>query len=270
MNYRIAIPSYGRPQAIKDKTLNTLDEMGVDRDRVVIVCANPEQKELYEASIGANWNFEVAEIGLVNAREWYHEYFPEGTRILNFDDDIEAVLVKSGNKTEKYKGTVDDLAEEGFSQCEAAEARLWGVYPANNGMFMKDQTVVGLRFIVGAFFGSYAGDAVFKNRRGTNDDWETTLQSFYRYGRVVRLDYLGIRTKYLLDNTEGGISKQLGGIEARLTRRETLINQVCNRYPHLTKTYRKAGDILNIRLKNITYARIPKESREEFVSSMRR
>ena len=268
MDYRIAIPSYGRSESIKNKTLKTLDDLKVDRDRVLIVCANNEQKELYDASVGTNWRIEVAEIGLVNAREWYHRYFPTGTRIINSDDDIEALIIKDGNGVAPYEGTIDDLAEDGFSQCEAANAKLWGIYPVYNGMFMNDQTVVGLRFIVGAFFGSYAGDSVFTNRRGSNDDWETTLQSFTTHGQVVRLEYLGIRTKYLLDNTEGGISQELGGIQARLTRRETLIHQVCNRYPHLTRTYRKAGNILNIRLKNITYAKIPKESRSEFVNSM--
>ena len=267
-DYRIAIPSYDRPEAVRTKTLAMLDSLNVDRDRVVVVCATPNEQERYLASLGNGWRTEVASLGLVNAREWYHGHFAEGTRILNIDDDVEAIMVKHGKKVERYEGCIDDIAEDGFSQCEAARARLWGIYPVDNGLFMNDQTVVGLRFICGVFFGSYAGDPVFSHRRGSNDDWESTLQSFTSYGAVVRLEYLSVRTRYLLQAVSGGVAAQLGSMEARLVHREALIREVCRRYPQLATTYWKSGDVLNVRLKRIDIAKISKHNRREFVGAM--
>jgi len=210
-DYRIAIPSYDRPEAVRTKTLDMLDSLHVDRDREVVVCATPNEQERYLASLGNGWRTEVASLGLVNAREWYHGHFAEGTRILNIDDDVEAIMVKHGKKVERYEGCIDDIAEDGFSQCEAARARLWGIYPVDNGLFMNDQTVVGLRFICGVFFGSYAGDPVFSHRRGSNTsasgratcsklflvvslrnwaawrpDWFTERRSYARYADAIR------------------------------------------------------------------------------------
>ena len=268
-DYRIAIPSYARPEAIKDKTLHMLDQMSVDRDRILVVCATPEEKECYDASLRNGWRTEVAELGLVNAREWYHRYFPEGTRIISIDDDIDGLYQKDGVKLVPYAGSIDDLAEDGFSQCEAAGAMLWGIYPVLNGMFMNDQTVVGLRFICGAFFGSYAGDYVFQGRQNSNgEDWESTLLSFKGYGKVVRLEYVTFKTR-MWQGADGGMSQEQGGLENRMQAHEVSLKGIATRYPQFVSTYRKAGNILNLRLKSIDLAKIPRDSRAEFVRAMK-
>lgn len=269
MDYRIAIPSYARPEAIKDKTLHMLDQMSVDRDRILVVCATPEEKERYDASLGNGWRTEVAELGVPLARAWYHRYFPEGTRIISVDDDIEGLYQKSGVKLIPYAGSIDDLVEDGFSQCEAAGAKLWGVYPVFNGMFMNDQTVVGLRFICAAFFGSYAGDPIFQDRHGSDgEDWESTLRSFISYNKVVRLEYVTFKTRMWQD-VEGGISQEVGGLDNRMKLRETSLQDIATRYPQLVSTYRKAGNILNLRLKSIDIAKIPRDNIAEFVRAMK-
>jgi len=268
LDYRIAIPSYGRPEAIKAKTLLMLDQMDVDRDRILVVCATHEEKESYDAALRNDWRTEVARLGLANAREWYHRHLPKGTRIISIDDDIEGLYQKDGVKLAPYQGTIDDLAEDGFSQCEAAGAGLWGVYPVLNGMFMNDQTVVGLRFICGAFFGSYAGDPVFQSRHSPNgEDWDSTLLSFARYRKVVRLEYVTFKTR-MWQGADGGMSQEQGGLENRMKQHEASLKDIASRYPQLVSTYRKAGNILNLRLKRIDLAKIPKDNRAEFVQAM--
>lgn len=260
LDYQIAIPSYDRAEICQTKTLATLQQMGVNADRVTVFVADESEKEIYDAQLGGNWRTVVAELGLYRARRFISAYYPEGTRLLNFDDDIQGFFEKQGTKTQSYLGTVTDLAEEGFTQCEAAGAKLWGVYPVNNGFFMKDQTVVGLRFIIGAFFGSYAGDEVFLGNRppqSSGEDSETTLRSFLLHGRVVRLEYLSFKTNMF---AKGGMDTELRtyGIENRNDDNTRALLDIAQRYPDLTRIYKKAGDVTNIRLKNITLAKIPR------------
>jgi hypothetical protein len=50
---------------------------------------------------------------------------------------------------------------------------------------------------------------------------------------------------------QGGIQADMGGKEKRLAENHQRIQAVADRFPDLCSTYTKAGDILNIRLKNI-------------------
>ena len=268
-DYQIAVPSYGRENAIQLKTLRMLDDMKVDRDRVLVVCANYDEKERYDTALHNDWKTAVAEIGIANARRWYHNHFPAGSRILSIDDDVQQINQKKDEKLVPYEGSIDDFAYDGFSQCEAAGAKLWSVYPVQNGMFMNDHTVIGLRFISGGVFGSYAGDSVFNViRNSSGEDLENTLRSFTQHGKVVRLEYLGMKTH--IWSGDGGMQKALGGLTERLKDNEAALIDIHNRFPSLTSLYRKAGNILNIRFKHVTHMKIPKESRQEFVNAATR
>ena len=262
LDYQIAIPSYDRAEVCQTKTLATLREMGVDADRVTVFVADEAEKEIYDQQFRGDWRTVVAELGLYRARRFINAYYSEGTRLLSFDDDVQGFFEKQGTKTQSYLGTVSDLATEGFSQCEAARAKLWGVYPVNNGFFMKDQTVVGLRFIIGAFFGSFAGDEVFLGKRpqqSSGEDSENTLRSFLLHGKVVRLEYLSLKTNMF---AKGGMDTELRtyGIENRNDDNTRALLDIAQRYPDLTRIYRKAGGVTNIRLKNITLAKIPRHA----------
>jgi hypothetical protein len=260
MDYQIAIPSYDRSEICQSKTLAMLEAMGVDADRVTVFVADESQREIYNSRFRGGWRVVAAELGIFKARRFYHAYYPEGTRILNLDDDIERCLVKQGSKATGYPGTIDDLAADGFSQCEAAGAKLWGVYPVNNGFFMKDYTVLGLRYVVGAFYGSFAGDHVFlgpRSQQSSGEDYETTLRSFKAYGKIVRLEYLTFKTKYF---AEGGIDSELKsyGIMERGGDHARALTDIASRHSHLATIYKKAGGMTNIRLKNVTMAKIPR------------
>lgn len=262
LDYQIAIPSYDRAETCQTKTLATLQSMGVNADRVTVFVADEAQKEIYDEQLGGDWRTVVAEFGLYRARRFIHEHYHQGTRLLNFDDDIQGFFEKRGKEMQPYFGTVDDLATDGFIQCEAAGAKLWGVYPVNNGFFMNDQTVVGLRYIIGAVFGSYAGDEVFLGKRpqqSSGEDYETTLRSFLIHGKVVRLEYLSFKTAYF---AKGGMDSELktNGIADRAHDHTRALTDIASRHPELARTYKKAKNVTNLRLKNITLAKIPRQA----------
>jgi hypothetical protein len=262
MEYQIAIPSYKRSELLASKTIALLERYGVDKEKITIFVADEQEASDY-AKVLPDYKIVVAIKGLVKARVFYNNYYPKDTRILNLDDDMAELKQRnSADKLEDYSGSFDDLVELGFSTCEKVGARLWGINPVSNAFFMGDYITVGLRYICGNFHGSYAGDPALTdpnraNKESSGEDFETTLRSFVRYGSVVRIEYICPTTKYFAN---GGIDAELkaDGIEDRQTDHKAKLYDIAGRFPELASIRLKAGDITNIRLKSITYAKIPR------------
>ena len=261
-DYQIAVPSYKREHIVTTQTLQTLKSLGNDLSNVTVFTANSEQTAIYKTAtqaVGLDVNVVTGVPGLTACRIWYNtEYYDEGTRILNVDDDICGIFGKTeDNKLVKYEGTLDDLVRQGFAMCEDYNARLWGLAAALNGLFLKNTTTVGLRYICGAFHGSYAGDPALcgadREVQSSGEDFETTLRSFKLYGKVVRLDGYAPKTKYF---AQGGMQAELGGKEARDMHHAAMLNKIANEYPDWAKVYEKARGVANIRLKTITECKV--------------
>lgn len=261
MDYVIAIPSYKRATLLKQKTLALLERFGVQKDKIYIFVADQRELEDYSNEING-YNIIEAEKGLVLARRFYNQYFPKNTRILNLDDDCAELKQRTPDaKLDDYRGSFDSLVETGFGICEKQGARLWGINPVANGFFMADTVTVGLRYICGNVHGSYAGDSVIsgedRNLESSGEDFLTTLRSFVKYGSVVRLDWICPTTKYF---AHGGIDAELKdkGIMTRQIDHAARLAEIVARYPDLATLVTKAGGVTNIRLKTITYCKLPK------------
>lgn len=262
MDYQIAIPSYKRADLLKHKTIALLERYNVDKSKITVFVANEEEAAVYKEAL-PDYKIVVAIKGLVSARVFYNNYYPKDTPILNLDDDMAELKQRNAaDKLENYDGDFDDIVKLGFSICEQEGARLWGINPVSNGFFMSDYITVGLRYICGNFHGSYAGDPVLTgedrvHKESSGEDFETTLRSFVRYGSVVRIEYLCPTTKYF---ASGGIDAELkdNGIPDRQTDHKAALYDIAARFPELAQIRVKAGDITNIRLKSITYLKIPR------------
>lgn len=262
LDYQIAIPSYKRPHIVTTQTLQTLRDLGNDLSNVTVFTANSEETAIYKTAtqaVGLDVNVVTGVPTLIGQRRWYNtEYYEEGTRILNLDDDIAGIFGKTeDNKLVKYEGTLDELVRQGFTTCEEHGARLWGLAAALNGLFLKNTTTVGLRYICGIFHGSYAGDPALcgedRVNESSGEDFETTLRSFKLYGKVVRLDGYAPKTKYF---AQGGIQAELGGKDERDKDHHEALCRIVERYPEWAKVYEKAGGVTNIRLKTITESKV--------------
>jgi hypothetical protein len=266
MDYQIAIPSYKRHNYLVTQTLKTLMDLEVDPDIITVFVANREEKLIYKTAIeltGYDVRVVAGVPGLLNQRIWYNtKYYDENTRILNLDDDIAGIYQKKGeNKLEPYAGSLQDIVDQGFGTCEEYGARLWGINAALNGLFLKNTTTVGLRYVCGIFHGSYAGDSTLcgddRVSESSGEDFETTLRNFDKYNKVVRLDGYAPKTKYF---AQGGIQAELGGKSERDKDHHEALTRIAERYPEWAKTYKKSGDVTNIRLKTITEAKLPWET----------
>jgi hypothetical protein len=265
VNYKIAIPSYRRPEILKKQTLAVLDRLSVNRDNIVIFVANDEEEETYRNAIGDNYKIVVGHRGISTQRKFYHNWFPDKTRIVSIDDDMSELLELGDGKLIPTQYSIDEIAEMGFYYAEKEGSHLWGINPTMNHFFLKNEISVGLRYICANFMGSYGGDWIFtdpaRRMTPTGEDHHSTLRGFTRYGCVVRLEFLCPKTKYFAT----------GGIDACVTedgktraeRHAEELRWVQQRYPDISSIEIKANDVVNLRLKPLTFARHTREKAHE-------
>lgn len=257
--YQVAIPSYDRPDVLKVKTLAMLKRLQCPEERITIFCASEEEAQRYEA-LGPR--VIVGVLGLGAQRAFIQEHYPKGTRIISIDDDFDGLESKVDDKTlEPYRGTLDDIAEIGFSQAEANGVKLWGLALARNAMFLSQQIVIGLRYIGGGFVGTIAGHPTHEaNRPSHGEDFAATLHSYTNDGAVMRINWLVPKTAFF---SPGGMDAEaaLQGT-TRAKEHEAELKRIQARYPELSKIKIKAGGVTNLRLKDITKKRIAREDVE--------
>lgn len=228
LDYQVAIPSYGRHRTIGAGTLATLERAGVDKDRITIFVPSEAQKADYEETLGrSDYRLVVTAPGKFKsiqlAQEHYVSQGMEGTPVVQMDDDIYGLKVlktdpkvRAGHRLMLYTGKLQPIVETGFGISETAGARLWGATIEARPKYMTETALVGNALIYGGLQGYYAGDPIFTGEgreyvASFEEDSETSLQAFTRYGAVVRLEYLSLVTA---PPEPGGIQGEL--IEAGL------------------------------------------------------
>lgn len=198
--YTVIIPTMGRYNKVKPLTT-----LGLTRDRYVLCVNDESEKVKYEAE---NPGVEILvshKRGCMPNRNFLLDYFPEGSRILMVDDDVEGLFEMRGPGRKglvKMTGDeVDALIRKGFEMCEKNNTKFWGVYPTYNHYFMS-RTIVPHGFIVGMFMGIIVSDQRFDTNVKFKDDYAFTCQHILKYKKVVRFNYVCVKAQYLT-NTGG-------------------------------------------------------------------
>lgn len=210
MNHRdwqVAVCSYRRATTLRDKTMAYLQRCNMDLARVTVFVADAAERELYAAKLPQGVKLVVAQPGMRAVRNFTQQYYPEGQRVFNLDDDIEALYRKVDDKK---TAPVYDLAREistGFELCERWRLRLWGINAVLNPFFMKHTVTTDLKFLVGAVWGVVnSHDQALAVTIDEKEDFERTLKFYLADGGVVRLNYLAPKTRYY---------KEPGGMQGR-------------------------------------------------------
>jgi hypothetical protein len=275
-SYIIAIPSYNRPDLIQVKTLALLHRHGIPANKINIFVANQKQYDLYKAKV-PTWLYSklvIGVIGLRNQRNFIMDYYPEGTHLVQMDDDLDKIMEliinphgsstsasssasriskqvsrKSSKSTRRMRplADLDGFITRAFEICKEKGIFLWGVYPLANARFMSHKMTTDLRFIVGPFWG-----IINRHRpdlRITIDEKENaerTLQHYTIDGAVLRFNNVGIETRYY--KNKGGMQD-----EGKDRKEEALksVYYLHSKYPKLTKIYlgKKSG-VPEIKMKN--------------------
>lgn len=207
MKYEIAIPSYKRANTVKEKTLALLTRHNINPELVTIFVADETELKVYTETLKDTpyKKFVVGEVGIGAIRRFTQKYYPEGTYVMNFDDDLSECLKKIDDKT---MVPVTNLEQEviirGFKALEENNAYLFGIYAAANPMFMKNRTAVGLYYCIGSMWGLInRHDSDLTVLLDDKEDFERSLQHYVKDGKVVRLDDITVKSKYYTE--EGGM-----------------------------------------------------------------
>jgi len=233
MEYTIVIPSYKRPEGCRDKTLAVLHKYKIPKENIVVVVADKEQKEAYEAVLDSKTygKILVGVPGLANVRNWIFEHFPKGTHLVSCDDDIRSFIEYDASKKrhEKELRSLKDVIKRGFSECKKADCRFWGVYPSANGFFMKPTVSTDLRFIIGSFWGCINPGKEIHLERSEKEDYERTIKFFIKDDAVVRLNFVSPKTAYY---------KEPGGMQTRnrLKHQHVAVKALLRKYPQFVKS----------------------------------
>ena len=249
IDYKIAIPSYKRPETIKKKTLKVLESYNIDPSKITVFVADESEYEAYKFSLkDTPYQNIVVGVPTIGAqRNFIERWYPEGTRLMMFDDDVEEVQKKI---SEQKLGRIENLEEEiifkGFKECEKVGAKTFGIYAASNAYFMKDRIYTKLCYIIASMFGvivEHSDDLVRVTNHG--EDYEYSIRQYIRNGSVVRLDNYTVKSNYY---------KEDGGLQTIRTKEyvHASISKIAEMYPDLCTMYiRETTGMAELRLKDM-------------------
>jgi len=233
MNYKIVIPTYKRSDIINNRTLKILKESDIEPSIIYIFVANQEEYDLYTNAIDKNQynKIIIGKLGLVNQRNFISKYFNQDDKLLFMDDDIKEIIAgyrdAENNEVINMKiNSLNKLFINSFNECIEQKCNLFGYYPINKPYFMKPCFTTDLRFIAGSLYGVINKQEI-KLNTDEKEDYERTLEYFVRDGRVLRINFIGIKSAYYTEK---------GGLQETRTE-ETIENgalYIYNKYPFLT------------------------------------
>jgi hypothetical protein len=228
--WRIVIPSYDKPEILKNNTLNMLRNQNVPSTKINIFLATPAEKKRYESIIPKDLynKMIVGKKGLLTQLRFIKNYYPEGSELIRMDDDLKMVFKKKYSKKSFEDGKISrkqynkiikislpSFFTKAFELLKKKNLTLWGINKVqNNPYFMTDGYSTDLRFIVGNIYG-WINDydkkydwTLSSPLNYTNEDIEKTLKHYIADGGVLRFNDYGYTMVPNL--SEGGIQSDIG------------------------------------------------------------
>lgn len=261
---KIAIPSYKRHETIQKKTLRVLQEYDIDPSMIEVFVNDQEPGEHDRYKEALSKNEYTNRISIVKGvptigaqRNFIEMYYPEGTKLMMIDDDIEEVQRR---ESEKKLVRVENLLEvfnTGFEEMESVGSAVWGVYAASNPFFMKERVQTKLCLMVASMFGQVV-DHDPNLRRVTNhgEDSEFSIRQYMKHGTVARLDWITVKTKYYTE--PGGLQ----GVRTQDYMVESM-SKIVEMFPDLcTMYYRKTTGFPEIRFNDQSGGKYQKTNTE--------
>lgn len=208
MEYVIAIPTYKRANLISGMSIGYLRKCNVPDSRIHLFVSNEAEYDAYTAAFPFYTIVNTNANTLGEKSNFIFNYFPVGTPVVVMEDDLKTLVRKRDNRVEEYTD-FDGMAAIGFEACTKYKTGLWGINPTDNGFYMSESVDVGLKVIAGYLYGFISSHLPFLRVRITNKhDYERTILNFIHYGSVVRINYIGQRSRSFFN--EGGLQEQLG------------------------------------------------------------
>jgi hypothetical protein len=177
--------------------------------------------------------------------------------VLHIDDDVTAVLKKTGENTLEPISDLVEYVDTMFDITESHDSRMWGIYPVQNAFFMREHVTQGLRFCCAIFHGFISDggrDINLFSECEYKEDFEQTIKHFMTDGSVVRDEAVTIKTAYY---KKGGGGTASAGVEKRDQLHQLAAETLSSRYPDYCYVAKKKGyGGLDIRLRRMPYEKL--------------
>ena len=245
INYKIAIPSYKRPEVIKQKTLKMLEEHNIPDSKITIFVADEIEYEIYKKSLNKRYEIVIGVPTIGEQRNFIERYYKEGTQLVMFDDDLDGIFVKNENTLVPIASLIDNYIIPGFIECNETGAKCFGIYAAANHFFMKHRIYTKLCYIPGGTFGIIVEhDDSLKRHTNHGEDYEYSIRQYIKNGILVRFDDITLKSKFF---------KEAGGLQTIRTKQYIYdsIKWIQDNYPDFCTMYiRKSSGNAELRLKD--------------------
>ena len=246
MKYKIAIPSYKRPETIKNKTLKLLSNYNIDKKRITIFVADKDEELSYKKSLGKEYKIVVGVPTIGKQRNFIEKYYKEGTKLMMFDDDLDGIFKKQKKDLVPVQDLNEQFIYKGFNLCVKHKVNLFGLYAAANPYFMEHRIYTKLCYIPGGVFGIIVDHDKFLERiTNHGEDYEYSIRQYIKNKKLLRFDYLTIKSKFF---------KEAGGLQEIRTKDYIYksIYQIYSTFPQYCKMYiRKSSGNAELRLKDM-------------------
>jgi hypothetical protein len=236
-NYVVAIPTYNRVEEVVKKTLNTLKEGGVSKNKIFLFVANKKEYDLYEQGVPKELynKIIIGKKGITHQRLFISNYFNEGQYVVSMDDDIEQFEALKGEKLVKIKD-VNKFFLDAYKLMKKEHLFIWGIYPVRNPFFMYNETTFDLRFIIGVTYGfivRHDKDLKMSSKIEAKEDYEQSILYYLKDGGVIRFNGITAKTKF---NAPGGLGPE------RYDKYKVAAEYLTKKYPEMvTRRDRKDG-----------------------------
>ncbi len=250
VNYVIAIPTYNRVEEVTNKSLNTLREAGISKNKIYLFVANQQQFKLYEDNVPSHLygKIIIGKKGITNQRIFISTYFQEGQYVISMDDDVEQFEILKGDKLVKLTD-INGFFIDAYKLMKKEHLFIWGIYPVRNPFFMYKEITTDLRFIIGVTFGfivRHNKQLKMSIKSETKEDYEQTILYYLMDGGVIRFNNITVKTKF---NAPGGLGTD------RFERNLNAAEYLCKKYPNIvTRNDRKNGT------PEVKLSRLPRQS----------
>lgn len=246
VNYVVAIPTYNRYDVLEKKTLKTLMDGGVNKNKIYLFVANKEQFKLYEENISISMYKEIVigKKGIANQRNFISNYFKKGQYVISMDDDVEQLEILRDKKLAKLT-KLDDFFINAYNKLKKEGLYIWGIYPVRNAFFMYKEITTDLRFLIGVTFGFITRHETSLKpsiHSETKEDYEQTILYFNMDGGVLRFNYITAKTKF---NAEGGLGTD------RFDRNKSAAQYLKKKYPDIITVFQRENDTYEVKLKKL-------------------
>lgn len=246
MSYIITIPTLGRPNEIKLKTLAFLKRENIP-DELIHVYVVPEEEAIYRSTLeGFGGKIIVGKMGLTAQRNFINTQYPKDAWIVGLDDDVESW---DNTMSDRFKtSTLNDFFISAFEDCIAERARIWSVYPVFNPFFRNNRQERTLNAVlcIGAFHGIInLPNRTLPDEINEKEDVYRSVQYFLKDGRVIRYNRIGFVTKYY------GATGGLGNFKSRIARANTVSHYILSQYPQMGKVLVKKSGMTEFKIKPV-------------------